>query len=112
MKRLVRIQRAYRHMNGGDAAMEKGDFETANREYAAAGQHAPGIVEIPFWQVVTLATNGQLDQALPIFRAVFAREPRWVTVVPRLIGAGLLPDDADLLARIRAQASPQTQEGS
>lgn len=112
LKRLVRIQRAYHHMNAGDAAMEKGDFEAANREYATAGQHAPGIVEIPFWQAVALTTNGQLDQALPIFRVVFAREPRWVTIVPRLIGAGLLPDDADLLARIRAQASPQTQEGS
>ena len=111
LKRLVVIQRAYNHMNAGDAAIEKGDFEVANREYAAAGQYAPDIVEIPFWQAVTLTTNAQLDQALPVFRAVFAREPRWAKVVPRLVSAGLLPDDAATLRKIQAQASSPAPDG-
>jgi uncharacterized Ntn-hydrolase superfamily protein len=104
LKRLVAIQRAYRHMNAGDVAVERGDFESANREYAAAEKYAPEIVEIPFWQAVTLTQNGQLDRALPIFKTVFARESRWVEVVPRLARVGLLPDDADVLKRIRSQA--------
>jgi uncharacterized Ntn-hydrolase superfamily protein len=109
LKRLVAIQRAYNHMNAGDVAMEHGDFEAANREYAAAARYAPDIVEIPFWQAVTLAANGQLDQALPLFKAVFARERRWVAVVPRLVPPGLLPDEAELLRKIEAQAPSRTE---
>ena len=40
MKRLVRLQRAYHHMNAGDHALEESDFETASREYGAAEQLA------------------------------------------------------------------------
>jgi len=104
LKRLVRIQRAYNHMNAGDAAMEHSDFESATREYAAAVQFAPQIVELPFWQAVTLASNGRIEQALPIFHEVFAKERRWVELTPRLVPAGLLPDDPKLLKRILAQA--------
>jgi uncharacterized Ntn-hydrolase superfamily protein len=103
LKRLVRLQRAYLHMNAGDEAMEHGDFAAASREYAAAEKLAPQIVEIPFWHAVTLAASDRVDEALPIFRRVFAREPVWADVVPRLVPSGLLPDDADLLKRIEAQ---------
>lgn len=108
LKRLVAVQRAYNHMNAGDAAMERDDFEAANREYAAAGRYAPDIVEIPFWQAVTLTSGGRLDDALPIFKAVFAREPRWLEVIPRLMRAGLLPDDASMLQQIQDQAPAET----
>jgi len=36
LKRLVRLQRAYLHMNAGDLAMEKNDVEAANAEYMEA----------------------------------------------------------------------------
>src|SRR5947209_18505632 len=35
LRRLVRLQRAYNHMNAGDLAVEKKDDETALREYRA-----------------------------------------------------------------------------
>jgi uncharacterized Ntn-hydrolase superfamily protein len=104
LKRLVRLQRAYLHMNAGDLAVEEEDFETAAREYAAAESLAPDIVEIPFWHAVTLASSGRVDESLPIFRQVFAREPVWAQVVPRLARSGLLPDDANLIERILAQS--------
>ncbi len=110
LKRLVRLQRAYLHMNAGDAAMETGNFEKANREYTAAEKLAPDIVEIPFWRAVTLTSSGRLDEALPVFKRVFEREPVWVELVPRLVGSGLLPDDAETLARIRTQAGRQRKE--
>lgn len=103
LKRLVQIQRAYNHMNAGDVAMEKNDFETANREYTAGAKLAPQIVELRFWQAATLAKNGKLDEALPIFKEVFAKEPRWLDVPARLVPSGLLPDDPKLLEQIRAQ---------
>lgn len=104
LRRLIQIHRAYTRTNAGDVALEKGDFEGANREYAAAAALAPDIVEIRFWQAATLARLGKVDAALPIFRDVFAREQRWVELVPRLVAAELLPNDPALLDRIRSQA--------
>ena len=103
LKRLVRLQRAYLHMNAGDLAIEHNDFATASREYAAAEKLAPDIVEIPFWHAVALAASGQVDASLSIFRSVFAREPFWAELVPRLVRAEILPDDAELLKKIDAQ---------
>ena len=100
LKRLVRLQRAYLHMNAGDAAMEHDDFAEASRQYAAARKLAPQIVEIPFWHAVTLAASDRVEEALPIFRRVFARDPVWADLVPRLVPSGLLPDDPQLLERI------------
>ena len=111
LKRLVQLQRAYLHMNAGDAAMEDADFGTASREYAAAEKLAPQIVEIPFWHAVTLASSGEVDKSLPIFKRVFAREPIWAELVPRLVRSELLPDDPELIEKILAQA-PASNESS
>ena len=104
LKRLVRLQRAYLHMNAGDAAMEIGDFAKASQEYAAAEKLAPEIVEIPFWHAVTLVSSDRLNEALPIFKQVFERESIWADLVGRLVPAGLLPDDPEVIAKITAQA--------
>ena len=104
LRRLVRLQRAYLHMNAGDVAVEHGDFALASREYGAARELAPEIAEIPFWHAVTLVGNEQLEASLPIFRDVFDQEPIWLELLPRLVKAGLLPDDPALLAKIRAEA--------
>ena len=39
---------------------------------------------------------------MPIFRDVFAKEPAWADLVPRLPAAKQLPDDAKLIGRIVA----------
>lgn len=109
LRRLVSLQRAYRHMNAGDAAIERGDFAAAGREYAAARELAPHIVEMPFWQAVALANAGRADEALPIFKQVFEREAIWVELVPRLAAAGLLPDDPTTIARITDQAASRRE---
>jgi len=93
LKRLVQRQRAYQHMNAGDLAVEHGDFALANREYSAAESLATDVVEIPFWAAVSRVNSGDLKGALPIFRKVFARERRWLDLVPRLVDAKLLPDN-------------------
>lgn len=105
LRRLISLQRAYNHMNAGDLAVEQKDFEAANREYTAAAKLAPEIAELPFWQAVTLATNGKVEDALPIFKQVFAREPsRWPPLIPRLVKAGLLADDPKMIEQILRQA--------
>jgi len=103
LRRLVRLQRAYDHANRGDELFTGKQVEEALAQYARAAELAPEIVELPFWQAVTLASIGREAEAMPIFRAVFAKEPRWADLVPRLPAAKLLPDDAALVARIVAQ---------
>ncbi|RMF77057.1 MAG: DUF1028 domain-containing protein [Planctomycetota bacterium] len=104
LRRLVRIQRAYNHMNAGDQAIEKQDFETAGREYAAAVELAPDIVELRFWQAVTLAQNGRLEESLPIFKDVFSQQSRWVPVIDRIADVGILTIGSADVAQIKAQA--------
>jgi len=100
LRRLVRLQRAYNHANRGDELFAGNLVEEALEEYAAAAALAPEIVELPFWHAVTLVSIGREAEARPLFEAVFAREPVWADLVPRLPAAGLLPDDRDLIARI------------
>lgn len=108
LRRLVAVQRAYNHMNAGDLAVEHKDVEGALREYSAAERIAaatPGIpasrrAEMLYWHAVSLVGLGRLDDALPLFARAFALEPSWRTLTPRLVRAGLLPDDPKVVERI------------
>jgi uncharacterized Ntn-hydrolase superfamily protein len=100
LRRLLRVHRAYDHMNRGDLAVEKGDAEAALREYGAAETMFPENLEMRFWHAVALVGMKRVDESLPIFRAVFARDRAWATLLPRLPAAGLLPEDPALLKRI------------
>ncbi len=112
LRRLVALQRAYNHMNAGDLATERGDRDGALREYGAAERIAaatPGILpsrlnEMRYWHAVALTNMSRIEEALPLFRQVFAADPNWALMTERLPKAGLLPDDPQVTARILAQA--------
>ena len=76
LRRLLNLARAYNYMNAGDAAIEKKDFTQAMEEYCAAMKLAGDNVEIAFWSAFALATNGKVDQALPMFKKVFMADKR------------------------------------
>ena len=101
LRRLVTVQRAYTHANHGDELMGEKKIEEALMEYAAASKLAPQILELPFWQAVTLASTGREAEAAPIFKAVFAKEPVWAELLARLPAAGLFPNDSALIGRIQ-----------
>jgi uncharacterized Ntn-hydrolase superfamily protein len=101
LKRLIRLQRAYGHANHGDELMTEKKVDEALEEYKAAAKLAPEILELPFWHAVTLASIGREAEAAPIFTAVFAKEPVWADLLPRLPAAGLFPNDPALIERIR-----------
>ncbi len=105
LARLLRIHKAYTLMNRGDAFLGEGDIPAALDCYSQASAMAPGMPELPFWHAVTLADLGRLEEALPIFKTVFAANPNWAVLVQRLPAAGLLKDDADMMTRILAQAA-------
>jgi len=104
LRRLVRLQRAYNHASAGDDATAAGKIDEALVEYAEAARVAPEVLELPYWEAVTLASEGHLEQALPVFKEVFAKETRWVELTPRLVKVGLLKADEATLQRILAQA--------
>lgn len=100
LKRLLRLHRAYEHSNRGDELVEKGKFDEAMLAYGTAAKLAPEVVELTFWQAVTLFGGGREDEAIGLFKKVFAAEPIWAEVVPRVVPLGLLPDDPAVLKRI------------
>lgn len=100
LRRLVKLQRAYNHMNAGDLAVEHKDNEGALREYGAAEKLVPDNAEMIYWHAIALVNMGRVDESLPLFRRVFAMDPNWATLTPRLPKSGLLPDDAKLIERI------------
>ena len=110
LKRLLRVHQAYEEMNLGDLAVEKSDLAGAQQHYSAAAGILPDNLEIRYWQAVTLATNGHLETAAPIFRDVFARDPNWIELTRRLPPSGVIPDTPEgqaLVQKILELAAPR-----
>ena len=106
LRRLVKLQRAYNHMNAGDLAVEHKDNEGALREYGAAEKLVPDNAEMIYWHAVALVNMGRVDESLPLFRKVFTMDPNWATLTPRLPKSGLLPNDQKVIERILSAAKP------
>jgi uncharacterized Ntn-hydrolase superfamily protein len=104
LRRLMDVHRAYTRMNNGDLAVEHNDVDGALKEYGAAEAMFPGNLEMKFWHAVALVNAGRVEQSLPLFREIFAKDRNWVTLVPRLPASGTLKDDKDVLARILSVA--------
>lgn len=102
LRRLVTLQRAYQHMNAGDAAVEKHDAPGALREYAAAEALAPDNDEMVFWHAISMVGLGKSDDALPLLARAYQKNPGWRTLISRLPAAGLLPKDPTLLQKLQA----------
>ena len=103
LRRLLRISQAYRHAQRGDEYMEKNEMDSALQEYSVATKFYPENPELPFWTAVTLAQTGELQKALPIFKDVFSRNENLRELVPRIVRAGFLTDEQNVLQQILAQ---------
>jgi hypothetical protein len=74
--------------------------EEAAALVAEALELAPDNVEIAFWTGLDRMVAGDVDGARELLARAFADDPGWRELVPRLVPAGLMPDDPDLMARI------------
>ncbi|MTI22112.1 DUF1028 domain-containing protein [Fulvivirga sp. RKSG066] len=90
LKRLLKVYRAYEHMNNGDLAVEHGDMQKAMAAYGSAQKMFPNNLEMQYWTAITLANQGELEKAKPILKRVFARDENWRELTRRLPEAGLL----------------------
>jgi uncharacterized Ntn-hydrolase superfamily protein len=100
LRRLLNVQRAYESMNRGDALLSEGKVEEAFQAYDKGARLAPHIDELPFWQAVTLAESGKVEESLPIFARVFKADPNWALLLQRLPAAGLFSKDQALMQKI------------
>jgi len=90
LKRLLKVYRAYEHMNDGDLAVEKGNMEEAMKQYGAAQKMFPDNLEMAYWTAITLVNQGRMDEAKPVLKRVFAKDENWRELTKRLPEAGLL----------------------
>ena len=103
IKRLLKVFRAYEHMNKGDLAVEKNDMKLAMEEYNAAMKMFPENLEMKYWTAVSLANTGEVEKALPMFKEIFAIDKNWKELTKRLPPVGLLTVDENKLKKILEQ---------
>jgi uncharacterized Ntn-hydrolase superfamily protein len=90
LERLLRVFRAYEHMNTGDYYMETGQMKEALDEYRTAQKMLPKNLEMKYWYAITLANNNELNEAIQILKKVYKEDKNWKTLTKRLPEAGLL----------------------
>lgn len=103
IKRLIKVYRAYEHMNKGDLATEKGDMKLAMDEYNTAMKMFPENLEMKYWTAVSLANTGEVEKALPMFKEIFSLDKNWKELTKRLAPVGLLTVDESNLKKILEQ---------
>lgn len=90
LERLLKVFRAYEHMNRGDLAVEKGDMAGAMGEYTAAEQMFPNNLEMQYWHAITLANGGKIAEAAAMLKKIYKKDKNWQEMTRRLPKAGLL----------------------
>ena len=100
LRRLLKVHRAYEHMNNGDLAVEKGDHKKAMEEYSAAEKMFPGNLEMKFWHAVALVNISKKKEAAPIFKEIFQKDKNWKDLTPRLLDNGMLKISKEELVKI------------
>lgn len=90
LARLLRLYRAYGHMDKGDLAVEKNDMAGAMAEYSAAMSMFPENLEMKYWTAITLANNKKLAEASVMLQEVYKKDPNWRELTKRLPKVNLL----------------------
>lgn len=109
LKRLIKLNKAYNHMNTGDDFLTENKVEEAMKAYTKAMEMYPDNAEMIFWPAVTLAATGKLEKSLPLFKKVFAMDYNWAILLPKLSKVGQLPQNEDLIKKILSMA-PEKQQ--
>lgn len=90
LERLLKLERAYEHMNNGDLQVEKGNMPDAMAEYTAAEKMFPANLEMQYWHAITLANNKHVKEAAAMLRKIYTKDANWRELTRRLPKAGQL----------------------
>jgi uncharacterized Ntn-hydrolase superfamily protein len=106
LRRLLRVAQAYRGWNQAEVLLQGGDVgedkvRAAEALFAQAPDLMPENPEGLFWFACALANAGRVTEALPYFTQVYAVQPAWRDLVPRLPAAHLLHVDEATVIRIQ-----------
>ena len=88
--RLLKVFRAYEHMNQGDLYVEKNEMKSAMDEYNAAMKMFPENLEMQYWTAITLANDKQIERASEILQNIYKKDSNWRELTKRLPKVGLL----------------------
>lgn len=90
LDRLLRLYRAYEHMDKGDLATEKNDMKLAMEEYGAAMKMFPENLEMQYWTAITLANNKKVNEASKLLQKIYKKDSNWRELTKRLPKVSLL----------------------
>jgi uncharacterized Ntn-hydrolase superfamily protein len=90
LSRLLRVSRAYEHMNRGDLYVEKNEMAKAMDEYQAAMKMFPDNLEMQYWTAITLANGKEVSKASSMLQKIYKKDANWRELTKRLPKAGLL----------------------
>ena len=90
LDRLLRLYRAYEHMDKGDLATEKNDMKLAMEEYGAAMKMFPENLEMQYWTAITLANNKKVTEASKLLQKIYKKDATWRELTKRLPKVNLL----------------------
>lgn len=90
LERLLKLFRAYEHMNKGDIAVELNDMPLAMEEYGEAMKMFPSNLEMQYWTAITLANNGEIKKAATMLQKIYIADPNWRELTKRLPKVKLL----------------------
>lgn len=100
LRRLIKIHEAYMHANKGDELIAQGKFQEAMNEYKRATEKAPDMIELKFWEAISLLNHNQVEYAVPLLKEVFNISEDWKEVFRRLPKVKLLNIDEQTLLTI------------
>jgi uncharacterized Ntn-hydrolase superfamily protein len=84
IRRLLRLNEAYRLADEGDQLLASGKHEEARALYRRSNELAPGNHELLFWSGLTAAASGDIDTGVKQVREAIALHPEWAELMPRL----------------------------
>jgi uncharacterized Ntn-hydrolase superfamily protein len=90
LDRLLRLFRAYEHMDKGDLATEKNDMKLAMTEYGTAMKQFPKNLEMQYWTAITLANNKKVKEAAAMLQKIYKQDANWRELTKRLPKVNLL----------------------
>ncbi len=105
LKRLVSVRKAWLLFDQSNELALAQRFDEAVNLLRKAIELEPDITELKFRGTSILFMAGEVPEALALLRDVFAREPKWAELIPRLAAVGLMPDDPGLLKHLLDQRS-------
>lgn len=90
LERLLKVSRAYEHMNKGDLHVEKNEMGKAMEEYNLAMKMFPANLEMQYWTAITLANGKEISKASAMLQKIYKQDANWRELTKRLPKAGLL----------------------